>query len=73
MENNKKWIFSAIVAVLFAIISSALMYKFVNFFTSKVGVKIANDGCPNYGGWFLHTIVFFFLVRIFMEANLVNF
>lgn len=70
-EEQEKWVRSVLLAVLFAVISSPLMYKLVNSLTSLFGVRVCDlDGCPNPVGLVLHSVVFLLAARVILEADL---
>lgn len=63
----EKVVISLMSAVLFIVISSPIVYKFVNALTSKAGLVIASpDGCPNLKGLAVHGVVFFLVVLLIM-------
>ena len=67
LTNTQKLMVSVISALLFALISSPFLYKFVNKVTSGLGLSIADsNGCPNNYGLLVHTIVFGIIVRLIM-------
>ena len=64
----EKVVISLISAILFIVIGSPMMYKFVNSLTTKAGLVIANaDGCPNLKGLAVHGVVFFLVVLLIMQ------
>ena len=66
-NNYKKWVISVSSGVLFFIIASPLLFKIVNYLTSRLGVSILDyQGKPNMIGYILHTIVFILIVRLSM-------
>lgn len=67
LNSNKKWEISALVAVLFFVVSFPLVYNLTNKLTNYANVETSSGGCPNYYGLALHTVVFLFAVRAMME------
>jgi len=47
--------------LIFFLIANPETYKMTELFFGRF-FTIANDGCPTYGGFFLHTILFFFVL-----------
>jgi hypothetical protein len=70
--SQEKWKISAFSAVLFFIVASPFLYSLVNSITSRLGLPIANNGCPTYLGLFIHALVFMLLVRLSMDYQLFN-
>lgn len=70
-QDQEKWVRSVLLAVLFAVISSPLMYKLVNSLTSPLGLEVCDvDGCPSLPGLAIHTVVFLLAARVLLEADL---
>jgi hypothetical protein len=65
-SEGKKWLIGLLVGVLFFLVSSPFMYKITGSITDKIGLKTSDNGCPNYQGVLLHTIVFIILLRLLM-------
>lgn len=63
---GQKWLFSALAALLFVLISSSFMYKLTGSLTELAGWTTSVNGCPNIGGLILHTVVFLILIYILM-------
>lgn len=59
VSTQKKVMISLFSALLFLLISSPFMYKLTN---SVFAGKLASNGCPNWYGLVLHTLVFFLVV-----------
>lgn len=68
-SNLDKWMITLRTAILFFIVSSPFLYKFVNDTLGKLfGFAVSTgSGCPTAGGLLLHTVVFAVLLRGFME------
>ena len=69
LTNGQKWLAALIAAILFAIISSKVVYQLTNsLFVSIFGPKAATWGVngPTMFGLILHTVVFLLLVRLLL-------
>lgn len=66
LNQFQKWVISVWSALLFLIIASPLMFSITGELFSKLGLKIQENGCPNFIGLFLHAIVFAILIRVMM-------
>ena len=72
-NNEQKWVISAWSALAFIVISNPFTYKLTNFIFGSISFQfktLNSNGCPTLFGLLLHTVVFFFLVRIMMEGKL---
>lgn len=70
LDNSGKWMISFWMVLLFVVIASPMMFKFVNGLVGGL-VNIADsDGCPNIYGLILHGVVFGLLVRGMMGISL---
>ena len=69
LTNKNKWLISFVVGLLFLLVSSPTLYRFINMATRQVGnVAISTlGGKPNVWGLVLHSVVFAFLVRGLFE------
>lgn len=74
LTNWNKWQISLIVGLLFLLVSSPTLYRYVDMATRRVGdVAIATvGGRPNTWGLVLHALVFALLVRGLMELPRLN-
>lgn len=61
-----KWIISFMAALLYILISSPFMYRLTGALFSKLGLVIEENGCPNFIGVGIHSVVFAVLVRLLM-------
>jgi len=69
LSNANKWQISFVVGLLFLLVSSPFLYRYVNMVTSAVadfGIATVG-GTPNVWGMLLHSLVFVFLIRGLME------
>jgi hypothetical protein len=69
LTNGQKWLAALIAAVLFAIISSSVVYQLTNsLMTSVFGPKAATWGAngPTMFGLLLHSVVFLLVVRLLL-------
>ena len=57
-------------ALLFIIIVSPFMFKLTGHIFSAIGLTIQKDGCPNWIGIIIHSIVFAILIRLSMLVPL---
>lgn len=62
-----KWYASIVSGILFFIVSSSFTYNVTNHLTQRFGMTIAEYGCPNLAGLFLHTLVYIVLLRLLMQ------
>ena len=69
-SDKEKWIISVWSAAVFALIASPFMYKLTQAATGAVGFSTSNEGCPNYWGLLLHSVVFLLIVRGMMAIKL---
>ena len=71
LSSYQKWLISLIIGLLFIIIASPVLFKGVDYIISKIGLgHIANrDGLPNSMGLIVHGLVFFLIIRAFMEIK----
>lgn len=69
-SNFDKWYLSLRTALLFFIVSSPFLYKFVNETLGKLfGFSVSTgSGCPTMNGLLLHTFVFAILLRSLMQV-----
>jgi len=70
LSEVDKWIISVMSALLFILISSPFMYKLTGALFSKFGLVIQENGCPNFIGLGIHSVVFAILVRLLMLIRL---
>ena len=67
LSFSEKLVISLISAILFIIINSPILYKFVNSLVIKYGITTASpDGCPTLVGIAIHGAIFFFVVLLIM-------
>lgn len=70
LSKSQKWLVSLIAGLLFIIIASPVLFKGVSYLTEKLGLgSIANKGCPTSVGLIVHGVVFFLIIRLFMEIK----
>lgn len=67
-EDGRKWLISAVSAVIFLIIAAPFTYSLTDMYLARpLGLKFLTDGgAPTNVGLLAHTVVFFFLVRLMM-------
>lgn len=65
--SSDKWYASILAGILFVIVSSSYTYNVTNRVTTSFGLTIAEYGCPNLAGLFLHTLVFIILLRLLLQ------
>lgn len=70
LNEANKWIISLWSALLFLLIASPFMFKLTGTLFSKLGLKTEQNGCPNWWGLVIHTVVFAVLVRVMMVVHL---
>jgi hypothetical protein len=62
---GKKITYSFYSAILFFFLSSPALYTFIgNLYGSKF--PMSDNGCPNYNGLIVHTILYFIIILILM-------
>jgi hypothetical protein len=62
---GKKVKYSFYSAILFFFLSSPALYQFIqNFYGDKL--NMSNNGCPNYNGMIVHTILYFIIILFLM-------
>ena len=67
LTEKGKWMISFYTTLAFLVIANPLTFMLVNVVFKGIGFPIADDkGCPNWYGIILHSIVFFFLIRLMM-------
>lgn len=67
MDSAQKWVVSFIVALLFLVFASPIVFKLVNSITSKFNVDVASaTGCPTILGLFVHALVFLLVFRLLL-------
>ena len=67
ISEGQKWIISLWSSLLFMLLASPFMFKLTGKLFSNFNLTIIdNNGCPNYIGLVLHSIVFAILVRLMM-------
>ncbi len=65
--SQQKWIIAVLAGVLFALISSNMMYGFTNKLFSGINVgPLYKTGGPTTTGLVIHTIVFILLIRLIL-------
>lgn len=66
--SSQKWWYSLILAVLFLIFSSSILYSLTSSISTALGLPViyVTPGGTTFYGLFIHTLLFFFLVRILM-------
>lgn len=71
LSNSQRWLISLIVGLLFIIIASPMLFKGVDYLISKLGLGhiASRDGLPFSSGLIIHGIVFFLIIRLFMEIK----
>jgi len=71
LSKTQKWLVALIAGLLFIIIASPIVFKGVDYLISKLGLGhiAAKDGCPNSVGLIVHGVVFFLIIRLFMEIK----
>ncbi len=68
--NEDKWRYTIYTTILFLVIASPFMFKFVNSLLGSL-LKICNkNGCPTGAGLILHSIVFALLLRLLMNFDI---
>ena len=68
-SNTSKWYSSLISGLLFALLTSSFFYSITNSVTKSVGLTVANQGCPNLAGLFLHAILFMIFMRMLLQIE----
>ena len=66
LSEIDRWMFCFRSALLFIIIVSPFMFKLTGPIFSAIGITIQKDGCPNWIGIIIHSIVFAILIRLSM-------
>lgn len=66
VTSRDKWVISIISGLLFLLIASPFLFGVVNEITSKFGIPVITNGCPNMAGLVIHSIVFILIVRLLM-------
>jgi len=59
----------AFAALLFIVVASPTVFKFVDSLASPVGVKVAVNGVPTRMGLLVHAAVFFGLTYTFLKSK----
>lgn len=68
--EGKKWLICLVVGILFFIIAAPFMYQLTGKVTDLMKFETSVNGCPNYYGLIIHTIVFIVLLRLLMFIKL---
>ena len=63
-SNKNKWLMSLCITLLFLLLASPCMYTITGKTTLLVNWETSHNGCPNWMGLLLHTIVFLLFVRL---------
>lgn len=66
LTEGKKWMVIVAVALMFFLVSSPFMYNITQKIAAKLNLNLGKDGCPNYTGVIVHTIVFIIILRLLM-------
>ncbi len=62
---SQNFVYSFAAAILFAVLSSPVIFKITNSITKKYGFEIAtDDGTPYANGVALHSLVFFYILYV---------
>lgn len=64
--NSQKWLISLLSGIIFLIIASPIAYEFTAKVGSIINLDLSKDGCANFGGLIIHSVVFMLIVRIMM-------
>jgi len=66
--SSQKWWYAFVMALLFLIFSSVILYSLTSSISTALGLPViyASPGGPTFYGLVIHTLLFFFLVRIIM-------
>lgn len=68
LTNKDKWTIALMASLLFLIVSSSFLYRFVDGVFAGFGWQIANSaGCPTFFGSILFTIIFAIIVRLVLR------
>lgn len=67
ISGKTKWVISLWSGLVFLIIASSIMYRITGSVFGIFGLKIQNNGCPNWIGLLIHSVVFIILIRVMME------
>jgi multimeric flavodoxin WrbA len=66
MTEIDKWMFCFRSALIFIIIASPFMFKLTSPIFATMKLNIQRDGCPNWIGIIIHSIIFAILIRLSM-------
>ena len=66
LNETDKWMISVFSALIFILIASPFMFKLTGSIFASMGLTIQHDGCPNWIGIIIHSIVFAILIRLSM-------
>lgn len=68
LTDKDKWTIALMAGLLFLIISSAFLYRFVDGLVSGFGWSVANpQGCPTLLGSIVFTVLFVMIVRLVLR------
>ena len=70
IDNQKKWKYSIIAAVIFLIVACPYTYSIVHDLLKSFVKIIDSNGCPTNAGCIIHAIVFTLILRGVMDLKI---